>query len=313
VNARKKPTLAAITVCVVALVCVRFLWAQSSDTIDWEKAAGGRMSFNVASVRQDTNPDADMDSNVPLRSMDSFLDSFSPTGGLFRATGFLLFQYIQFAYKLSPEEAKRVQVQLPKWADENEYDIVARADGNPTKDQFRLMMQSLLADRFRLAVHYETKEMPVMALMLDKPGKLGPGLRVYKDDELPCTTAAATEGKPTTAAKFPVQCGTIVRLPGAASGVTKVGARALDSSRLADVLGVWYQVDKPVVDDTGLGLVDFMIEYTPDRMTMRGMEYNADAPTFLEALKEQLGLKFEPRTAPVRLMIVDHIEEPSPN
>ncbi|HTZ72430.1 MAG TPA: TIGR03435 family protein [Candidatus Aquilonibacter sp.] len=300
----------------VAVIVAAFLRPRAlaqSEAADWEKVAGGRMAFDVASVRLDTNPDADMDSNVPMRSMDSFSDSFTPTGGLFRATDFLLFQYIQFAYKLSPEEAKRVQVQLPKWADENQYDIVARASGNPTKDQFRMMMQSLLADRFRLAVHYETKELPVMALMLDKPGKLGPQLREHDDHGVPCTTASASEGTPTTAAGFPVQCGAIVRLPGAASGVTKVGARALDSPRLADVLGVWYQVDKPVVDDTGLGLVDFTIEYTPDRMTLRGMEYNADAPTFLEALKKQLGLKFEPRTAPVRLMIVDRIEEPSPN
>jgi|SRR6185437_9975321 len=309
-----KVNLLAVSGCfLVAIVSPSIVRTQSSLTEDWQKAAGGKISFDVASVRQDTNPDADTQSNVPLGSMDSFSDSFSSTGGLFRASDFLLSQYIAFAYKLSPEEAKRVQLQLPKWADTNQYDIIARASGNPTKDQLRLMMQSLLADRFQLSVHYETKEMPVMALMLDKPGKLGPGLRKHKEDGVPCTTVAASEGTLTTAAGFPVECGTVVHLPVSASGVAHLGARAIDSLMLADVLGVWYQVDKPVVDNTELGVVDFAIEFTPNRMTNKGLMYNPDAPTFLEALKEQLGLKFEARKAPVRSMIIDHLEQPSPN
>ena len=165
--------LAVSAAMLVGLVNLHGVSAQSGAS-DWEKAAGGKMSFDVAAVRQDTNSDADPQSNVPLRSMDSISDSFSPTGGLFRASNFLLSQYIAFAYKLSPEEAKRVQLQLPKWANTSEYDIVARASGNPTKDQFRLMMQALLAERFKLLEHYETKEMAVWALTLDKPGNSGP-------------------------------------------------------------------------------------------------------------------------------------------
>jgi uncharacterized protein (TIGR03435 family) len=287
--------------------------AQSSANQDWAKAAGGKMSFDVASVRQDADTDSDSQSNVPLRSMDSFSDSFAPTGGLFQASNFLVIQYIAFAYKLSPEEAKSVQLQLPKWAGTNEYDIVARAGGNPTKDQFRLMMQALLADRFKLLFHYETKPVPVFALMLEKPGKLGPNLREHKDDGAPCTTASASGPEPTTTGGFPVQCGTVVRLPGRTSGITKMGARGIRSSVLANVLGVWYQTERPVVDDTGLGFVDFTIEFTPDRTTNTGRVYDPDAPTFIEAMKEQLGLKFVSRTASVRSMIVDHVEEPSAN
>jgi uncharacterized protein (TIGR03435 family) len=298
----------------VGLTNLHGVSAQSGAS-DWEKAAGGKMSFDVASVRQDTNSDADPQSNVPLRSMDSFSDSFSPTGGLFRASNFLLIQYIAFAYKLSPEEAKRVQLKLPKWANTNEYDIVARASGNPTKDKFRLMMQSLLAERFKLVLHYETKEMPVFALMLDKPGKLGPNLREHKENGVPCTTVSASgeTPEPTATDGFPVQCGVVVHFPGKKSGIASLGARALTSAMLANVLGVWYQSDKPVVDDTGLSSVDFLLEFTPDRMTNTGRLYDPDAPTFLEALKEQLGLKFGSRTAPVQSMIIDHIEEPSPN
>jgi uncharacterized protein (TIGR03435 family) len=285
--------------------------AQSSPA-DWEKAAGGKMSFDVASVRQNTNPSGDPQSNVPLNQM----DSFSPTGGLLQASNFPLSQYMAFAYKLSPEEIKMVQPQLPKWAKTSNYDIVARASGNPTKDQLRLMMQALLVDRFKLALHYETKQMPVLALMLDKPGKLGPSLREHKDDGVPCTTASASGGtsEPITAGGFPRQCGTVDYFPSKSSGIVSMGARALPSSILANTRGTWYDGPvEPVVDDTGLGTVDFHLEFTPQRMTIAGLQFDLDGPTLLEALKEQLGLKFESRVASVQSMIIDHVEEPSPN
>jgi hypothetical protein len=63
--------------------------------------------------------------------------------------------------------------------------IDAKADGNPTKDQMRLMMQSLLADRFKLRAHFETKQVPVLALTLVKPGKLGPKLLPHSEGP-PC-------------------------------------------------------------------------------------------------------------------------------
>lgn len=61
---------------------------------------------------------------------------------------------------------KEMTAQLPKWVRDGDYVIDAKAEGNPTKDQMRVMMQSLLADRFKLKVHFETKEVPVLALTL---------------------------------------------------------------------------------------------------------------------------------------------------
>jgi hypothetical protein len=83
-----------------------------------------------------------------------------------------LWIYIAFACKLPPndEQTRAMLAHLPKWFG-GFFEIDARAKGNPSKDQMRLMMQSLLADRFKLAVHFETKEEPVYALTLVKPGK----------------------------------------------------------------------------------------------------------------------------------------------
>ena len=66
------------------------------------------------------------------------------------------------------------------WTTEDRFDIEARAPGNPTKADYRLMMQSLLADRFKLTVHYETRVVPLFELVLAKPGKFGPQLRLHR-------------------------------------------------------------------------------------------------------------------------------------
>jgi hypothetical protein len=117
----------------------------------WQTAAGGKMSFDVASIRP-TKPGVFTPPNFALSSD----DSYSPNGGLLSAD-FSLATYIEFAYKLwlSPDQRKSMLANLPKWVDRDKYEIHARASGNPTKDQMRLMMQSLLADRFKLAIHYE--------------------------------------------------------------------------------------------------------------------------------------------------------------
>src|SRR5580704_13057466 len=134
---------------------------------DWQTAAGGKMAFDVASVKQNTTAPSNttISSNIPLGPQ----DLFSPTGGLLSATNWPLFQYLIFAYKLTPNQVRDVQSQQPKWASSDRFDIQARVGGNPTKDQFRLMMQALLADRFKLAVHPETPQLPVFALALEKP------------------------------------------------------------------------------------------------------------------------------------------------
>ncbi len=86
----------------------------------------------------------------------------------------------QFAYKISLSRSQwpAVLAPLPKWFHSDRYTIQAKAPiANPTKDQMRLMLRALLIERFRLQMHFEERETDAYVLVLDKPGRLGPGLR----------------------------------------------------------------------------------------------------------------------------------------
>jgi uncharacterized protein (TIGR03435 family) len=288
-------------------------------TPQWQIDAGGKMEFDVISVKPNKAglpPSGPRPyTNIPLGP----LDAYSPTGGLFSATNMPLFQYMIFAYKLTPDQTQSVLSELPKWSTTENFDIQARASGNPTKDQFRLMMQALLADRFKLAVHYETRELPVFALVLDKPGKLGSQLQPHPENA-PCSTAATPPGLPTTiAGGFPGPCGALIIMKPTAPGRLRVGARNVSIGMLASSGNVQLTgVDRPILDKTGLtGKFDFVIEFTPQITgpLPPGANFQADesGPPFLEALKQQLGLKLDSQKGSVDVIVVDHVEQPSEN
>ena len=111
-----------------------------------------------------------------------------------------LLRYIVFAYRLNGTAGTGAAVRLfsraldlhvPDWVRNGRYDIEARAPGAATKDQMRLMMQSLLAERFKLTVHWETREAPVFALVEAKPGKLGPQLEPHPSGRRLCEDGSA--------------------------------------------------------------------------------------------------------------------------
>jgi hypothetical protein len=150
---------------------------RAQDVPDWQTEAGGKMAFEVASVKR-TKGEAGPP-NFPV----NVGEAYRPTGGHFRAD-FPLLVYIQFAYKFLPAATLEREMlgHSPAWIATDSYNIDARAPAsNPTKDQMRLMMQALLADRFKLEAHFETKEVPVFALTLVKAGKLGPKLVLHAD------------------------------------------------------------------------------------------------------------------------------------
>jgi bla regulator protein blaR1 len=184
-----------------ACVASGILEAQAPD---WQTAAGGKMAFEVASVKLP---------KPGMFTMPTFflgLDDAKPPGGRFSGN-FSLASYIWFAYKLRAFQFNEILAQLPKWANES-YVIDAKADGNPTKDQMRLMMQSLPADRFKLRVDFETNEVPVLALTLVKPGKLVPKLRPHSEgppcpDSFEMTNPLTPAPPPKPGVVWPPQCG----------------------------------------------------------------------------------------------------------
>ena len=286
----------------------------AAQSPQWQIDAGGKMAFEIASVKQNTAPPSPstQSSNVPLGPM----DDFHATGGLLSATNFPLSQYILFAYKPTAEQFEAVKSQLPKWANTDRYDIQGRASGNPTKDQFRLMMQALLADRFKLAMHFESRELPVFELILDKEGQLGPQLKPHPAD-VGCSLSASSLGpaEPNGRVTAPEACGAISVRLSTAPGLLHVGARNVPLSMLATALDNprVTGVDRPVFDRTGLaGNVDFVFEFAPPG-ALPDIQPDVNGPGFLEALKDQLGLKLVPDRGPVDELYIDHVEEPSPN
>jgi bla regulator protein blaR1 len=318
----RKFFLKSILPALTSAVCAVQLAAQSPKppVPYWQTVAGGKMAFDVVTVRQNTTaPPYPVGSNFPLGPGDVYV----PNGGSFRATNFTLIRYIAFAYKITDNQQQSLLSQLPKWATTDRFDIQGTAQGNPTKDQMRLMMQAVLADRFHLAVHYETRQVPILALVVDQPGKLGPLLQKHADDS-PCATTPAVPSPAPTAppqfldTRFPATCGGILRMPPSAPGRVRSGARNVSMELIASSIGQGGDIDRPVLDKTGLtGMFDVAIEFTPQLDSSSPPDANSrrdpTGPTFLEALRDQLGLKLEPQTGPFDVLVIDYVEEPSAN
>ena len=275
------------------------------------QSASGRIEFDVASVKPNKSG-GPASSNNPLGPC----NVYSPYGGFFQANNFPLYTYILFAYKIMGNQEQFLRLQMPEWAMTEHFDIQARAEGNPDKDQMRLMMRSLLADRFKLRIHYETRQVPVFALVLLKPGKTGPALQPHPEDS--SCPAAPQVSRNQAAGKFPALCSGLFPLMPATPGRQRFGARRVTIGFIANQLSAMGQLERPVIDRTGLGGdFDFALEWVPDASAAQppGADLQADPSglTFLEALKDQLGIKLEPQKGPADVIILDHVEHPSEN
>jgi len=291
---------------------------------EWQTAAGGKLAFEVASVKPSTESEF-RGPNFPLDNGDAFvnLTNGELPRGRFSAR-FPLSVYITFAYKFrpSPDQRRAMLAALPKWVSSDMYDIEARAPmSNATKDQMRLMMQSLLAERFHLAAHFENQTVPVFALVLAKPGKPGPNLRPHESGP-PCNSAGGS--RPQDKDVFPPDCETYM-LTMQQNGTHRLGSRHTTMDLLASSIPTAGEVTRPVVDHTGLsGRFDFKLEWMHEANNATSAAGAGPAgplpndgqtagPTFLEALNDQLGLKLEATKAPVPMLVIDHVERPSEN
>ena len=289
---------------------------QAQSTPDWQKAAGGKMEFEVASIRP-----AGTGAFVPPNFGLNIDDGPIPPGGLFTAD-FPLAIYIGFAYKIMPtsEQEQTMVAHLPKWVASDSFVIQAKAEGSPTKDQMRLMVQSLLADRFKLAVHFETRTIPALALVPLKPGQTGPRLRPHAEG-LACDAkwiAPPDRGSPSVApGGFMPVCGSVQGISGPNHTVI-LGARNITLAQIADYLPSVQDFGRPVLDQTGLsGAFDFSLNWLHERSgpSPSGADAQLDpgGPSLFEALKDQLGLRLKPVNTPVQVLVIDHVEPPSPN
>ncbi len=236
--------------------------------------------------------------------------------GRYVASG-TLFSHIGFAWDLMPsrEQSEAMLAHVPKWVSTDNFEIQAVAAGNPTKDQLRLMVRSLLADRFRLRVHTVTQDADVIALLLDRPGVTGRTLRPHSEGQ-PCDVHMAS---PTHAVgSFPPTCGELLATAAYHAGV-QVAGRDMTMQQIATFISSLGILTRQAVDQTGLtGRFDFTLEFNPER---RGPPVSQDAaqaddfqPTTLqEALHEQLGLKLKATRALVDTLVIDRAERPSEN
>ncbi len=157
------------------------------------------------------------------------------------------------------------------------YDVIAKVSPDASKEQRMLMLQALLAERFKLVVHRETKELHVYALLA---GKNGPKFRAVEDDG-----SAAETGS---------------------GGGHQIKAHHISMKLLAATLQG--HIGDTVVDATGLtGLFDLNLDFNVDEST------SSEGPTVFEAVERQLGLKLEARKGPVEVVVIDHLEKPSAN
>jgi len=177
----------------------------------------------------------------------------------------------------------------PDWVNDDPYDIAAKAEGDSalTVDQVRQLLQALLADRFQLKLHRETKELSIYSLVVGKNGQ---------------------KLKEATGDQFSMN---IIRRPGQTLITVSKGTMAQLSATLSS------QVGRPVLDMTGLkGGYDFKLTFAPESLQADANAAASDsnnAPSIFTAVQEQLGLRLDSTKGPVEVLVIDHVERPSEN
>jgi uncharacterized protein (TIGR03435 family) len=202
----------------------------------------------------------------------------------------------------------------PSWLNSDRFDIIATASGNPPPDQIPVMLRALLADRFKLVIHRETRELPIYALGLARnDGQLGARMRPAAVD------CPGTHERPKGPPPAPTQPGGRLSC-GMRYGPGNIMAGGTSLAVLAERLAPF--VNRVVIDQTGLaGNFDLDLEWTPDQWRTAQSPADAAQPppitpdgvSLFTALREQLGLKLEATRGPVDVIVIDSVERPTPD
>jgi len=221
-------------------------------------------AFEVASVKHRPNFDPQVRSDIRF-------DPGMLTVSNFRIDGLIINAFGVPTFRISG---------LPKWANSEFYDVTARANTAADKDQLVRMLQTLLADRFKLKAHWESRELPSYVMTV---GKNGAKLQKAAEGQQP---------KP------------VLLTMGQFSG------KRVPIERIVAILSSALQ--RPVIDRTGLtGEFDLDARWPGDPSVLPFTpEYN-DA--LISGIQDQLGLKLESQKAPVEILVIDSIERPSEN
>jgi uncharacterized protein (TIGR03435 family) len=252
---------------------------------------------------------------------------FGVPGDRFIAKNETLWQLITVAYGTpGPLPQPLANYQLsggPKWINSDRFDVEAKAAGDVVRGtegtrRKQLMLQALLAQRFKLAVHHEMKDMPVYALVLARRDhRLGPKLRRSEVDSaalrgnpnnLPIPLPAF--GTPACDAASGARCSPGLDFAGVFKG------SAMTMTELSPYLSRW--LDRTVSDRTGLtGAFDVELQFSPDGLQgvptgPPGVERPpSEGPSIFTAVQEQLGLKLESTKGPVDVLVIDRAERPT--
>jgi uncharacterized protein (TIGR03435 family) len=193
-----------------------------------------------------------------------------------------LFTIVAMAY-----DVKLFQLSAPDWLHNSRFDIVAKLPAGATVAQYRLMLQALLADRFKLTLHHEQKESQVYELEV---GKNGPKLKASAD--VPVVSENGLQPPATSLA------------PVGYNGPRNMRLKGQTLTTLADLLSG--QLGQPVIDVTGLpGNYDIDLKWT-GLQTERGTN---ELPTLFEAVQQQLGLKLAPKKGSMDILVIDRVEK----
>ena len=252
-----------------------------------------RPSFEVATIKRNVSGG----DNAFVRAQ---------PGGRLSVGNNSLWNIIRNAYRLQGFQI----VGGPDWITTERWDIVAKGEGDPTPPQLLVMLQNLLADRFKLVVRREMRDSPIYALILARPdGRLGPQLHASSTDCAALMEAARASGNtrlPAPPGGGPV-CGTRTNRGIMETNATTIADLARNLSSIAG---------RSIADKTGLtGNFDLKLTWTPETPSgapgaAAGGPAAEDTVPLFTAIQEQLGLKLDPQRGPVDVLVIDSAERP---
>jgi len=246
-------------------------------------AQSAAASFELTSVKRNNSGDGRTSTRA------------QPNGG-WSATNVRLRAVIARAY-----EVREFQIDgAPDWVNVDRFDIVGRGpEGTPASQRFA-MLRAMLADRFRLVTHVETREQPVYLLALARAdGRLGPQL---KRSTLPC--AGQTTPQPGS------DCGVDTSTD---NRFGTMSAKGVPMDNIAAALAN-FAVNRTVVNRTGLeGAFDAELRFATEGAALAVANRSDDASSIFTAVQEQLGLKLQSDRGPVPFIVIDSVQQPTPD